>query len=58
MKIEIYQVLHIMLNEQSEEKFQEFLVNFKKYETTEPRFYSYFEEHYTTRTGKIDYIYT
>ena len=53
----MYQILHIMMNEQSEVKFQEiFQIFLDKYKTTEPEFYRYFEDYYISRTGNIDFI--
>lgn len=51
-KIDIYQMLHILLNIQSEKEFQEVLEKFvDHYKQTEPAFIQYFEDHYTSRSG-------
>ncbi len=54
-KIEMYQVLHIMLNEQNMDRFEKILLNFSEnYKISEPAFHKYFEEYYTPRTGKLN----
>ena len=61
-KTDIYQVLHILLNENSQTEFKKLLENFlHHYKPMEAAFIQYFENFYSTRTGKsilhVWYIY-
>lgn len=51
-KIDIYQILHILLNEQSQIEFHQLLEKFLgHYKQTEPAFIHYFEDYYSLRSG-------
>ena len=51
-QIDIYQLLHIMLDEQCESTFLTYLQSFlEKYKSDEPTFTQYFEEYYARRSG-------
>ncbi len=44
-----------MLNEQNMDRFENILLNFSEnYKISEPAIHKYFEEFYTSRTGKLN----
>lgn len=53
-QLNIYQPLHIMLEERCQSTFHQHLDNFlDKYRSDEPNFMQYFEEYYASRCGNI-----
>lgn len=53
-KVDMYQILHIILEEQRLEEFQQVLKKFlSQYKHSEPAFLQYFEEYYNCRCGKF-----
>ena len=53
-QLDIYQLLHIMLDEHCQSTFHQHLASFlDKYRSDEPVFIQYFEEYYASRCGNV-----